>query len=201
MFKADISNCFNQLHWQPNTAKLMGFMLITTLLMLMLTCGFGVAVTPMIWAVIGDALNRKINRVAPSRTFSYFDEFFGAGTYNDTAQTQKIVHDTITNVLGPDGISVKKNIHSQTADLPTGILIDLPTATMRPKDNAIEKLFYVLFRVYATTSLLAMPGILDQPVLAGSPRDAPFRGTTNTHDPQRAQQFSPQSQCERAIRH
>ena len=37
MFKADISNCFNQLHWQPNTAKLMGFMLITTLLMIMLT--------------------------------------------------------------------------------------------------------------------------------------------------------------------
>ena len=112
MFKADIFNCFNQLHWHHNTAKLMGFMLTTTLLMRMLACGFGVAVTPMIWAVIGDALNQKINRVAPSRTFTYVDEFFGAGTYNDTAQTQKIVHDTITNVLGPDGISVKKHTFS-----------------------------------------------------------------------------------------
>ena len=82
----------------------MGFMLFTTLLIIMLTCGFGVAVTPMIWAVIDDTLNRKINRVAPSCTFTYV----GAGTYKDTAQTQKIVHDTITNVLGPDGISVKK---------------------------------------------------------------------------------------------
>jgi hypothetical protein len=27
MSKADISNCFNQLHWHPKTAKLMGFML------------------------------------------------------------------------------------------------------------------------------------------------------------------------------
>ena len=114
----------------------------------MLTCGFRVAVTPMIWAVIGDALNRTINRAAPSRTFTYVDDFFGAGTYDDTAQTQKIVHDTITNVLGPDGISVKKNIHSQTAEILV-ILIDLPTATMRPKDNAIEKLFYVLFSVDA----------------------------------------------------
>ena len=49
MFKADISNCFNQLHYlHPNTVKLMGFMLTATLLMIMLTCGFGVAVTPMI---------------------------------------------------------------------------------------------------------------------------------------------------------
>ena len=73
----DIFNCFNQFHWHPNNAKLMGFMLTVTLLMIMLTCGFGVAVTPMIWAVIGDALNRKINRIAPSsRTSTYVDDFF-----------------------------------------------------------------------------------------------------------------------------
>ena len=77
--------------------------------------------------------------------------FFSAGTYNDTTQTQKIVNDTITNVLGPNGISEKKNIHAQTAEI-LGILFDLPTATMRPKDNAIEKLFYVLFSVDATLS-------------------------------------------------
>ena len=126
----------------------MGFMLTTTLLMIMLTCGFGVAVTPMIWTVIGDALNRKINRVAPSRTFTYVDDFFGAGSYNDTSQTQQIVHDTINAILGPDGISVKKNVHVQRAEI-LGILINLRTATMRPKDNAIEKLFYVLFSVDA----------------------------------------------------
>jgi hypothetical protein len=69
--------------------KIDGVHVITTLLMIMLTCGFEVAVKPMIWAVIGDALNRKINRVAPSCTFTYVDDFSGAGTYNDTAQTQK----------------------------------------------------------------------------------------------------------------
>ena len=58
-----------------------------TLFMLMLTCGFGVAVTPMIWGIIGDdAFNRKINFVAPSRTFTYVDDFIGAGSRNDTAQ-------------------------------------------------------------------------------------------------------------------
>ena len=146
IFKADISNCFNQLHWATATAKLMGFMLTLNILMLMLTCGFGVAITPMVWGVVGDALNRKVNGAAPSRTFTYVDDFFGAGTYEDTIQTQAIVHETITNVLGPEGLSIKKNVHAQTAEI-LGILIDLPTATMRPKDKAIEKLYYVLFSI------------------------------------------------------
>jgi len=149
MFKADISNCFNQLHWHPTTAKLMGFMLTATLLMVMLTCGFGVAVTPMVWAVIGDALNRKINRIAPSRTFTYVDDFFGAGTHKDTSRTQQIVHDTINDVLGPEGLSIKKNVHAQKTEI-LGILIDFTTASMRPKDTAIEKLFYVLFSTDVT---------------------------------------------------
>ena len=151
MFKADISNCFNQLHWHPNRAKLMGFMLTTTLLMLLLSCGFGVAVTPMIWGVIGDALNRKINRVTPSRTFTYVDDFFGAGSYNDTSQIQQIVHDTINAVFCPEAYPSKRMDTRKRAEI-LGILIDLPTATMRPKDNAIEKLFYVLFSIDAAKS-------------------------------------------------
>ena len=98
----------------------------------------------MIWAVKGDALHRKFNRIALSRTFTSVDNIFGADSYNDTSKTQKIVYDTIPAVLGPEGISVKKNIHAQNAEI-LGILTDLRIATMRPKDNAIEKLFYVLF--------------------------------------------------------
>ncbi len=149
MFKADLSNCFNQLHWAPETAKLMGFMLTLNILMLMLTCGFGVAITPMIWGVLGEAMNRKVNRDAPSHTFTYVDDFFGAGTYDDTIATQTIVHDTITNVLGPEGLSVKKNVHAQTAEI-LGMLVDFKTATIRPKDKAIEKLFFVLFSIDAS---------------------------------------------------
>jgi hypothetical protein len=39
-------------------------------------------------------------------------------------------------------------MHAQNAEI-LGILTDLCIATMRPKDNAIEKLFYVLFNVDA----------------------------------------------------
>jgi hypothetical protein len=124
----------------------MGFLLGANILMLMLTCGFGVAVTPMIWSVLGDALNRYVNARAPTHVFTYVDDFFGAGTQNDTTQSERIVHEAITGTLGPDGLSIKKNVHSQRAEI-LGILIDFTTGTMRPKDKGLEKLFYVLFSV------------------------------------------------------
>ena len=39
----------------------MGFTLNEDTLMLMLTCGFGVGVTPRIWSEVGDAMNRTAN--------------------------------------------------------------------------------------------------------------------------------------------
>ena len=58
MFKADISGCFNQLHWSTESVFLMGFQLTRSIIMIMLTCGFSVGVTPMVWSLIGDALHR-----------------------------------------------------------------------------------------------------------------------------------------------
>ena len=120
MFKADISNCFNQLNLNPVTLKLMGFMLtVNILMMLILTCGFEVAITTMVWGmIVGDALKRKVNRLAPM----WMITLFGAGTYNDFIQTQQIVHDTINAVLD---LSVKKTVHTQRAEI-FGFLIDFP---------------------------------------------------------------------------
>jgi hypothetical protein len=74
------------------------------------------------------------------------DDFFGAGTYEDTKKSEQVVHTAITGTLGPEGLSVKKNVHSQRAEI-LGILVDFQAGTMRPKDKGIEKLFYVLFSV------------------------------------------------------
>jgi hypothetical protein len=123
MFKADITGCFNPLFfWKTATCLLIGFLLEANILMIMLTCGFGVAVSHMIWSVLGDALNRYVNDRAPSHVFTYVNDFFGAGTYEDTKQSEQIVHKAINGTLGPEGL-------------------------MRPKDKGIEKLFYVLFSV------------------------------------------------------
>ena len=52
IFKADITGCFNQIHLTTEVSKLIGFMLNLAVVMIMITCGFGVTVTPMAWSVV-----------------------------------------------------------------------------------------------------------------------------------------------------
>ena len=47
IFKADITGCFNQIHWTTEVSKLMGFMLNLVIMMIMITCG-GFGVTPQV---------------------------------------------------------------------------------------------------------------------------------------------------------
>jgi hypothetical protein len=80
MFKADIAGCFNQLHWSKETVYLMGFHLTCNIIMIMLTCGFGVGITPMVWSLVGDALNRYVQALCMCIIFTFVDDFFGAGS-------------------------------------------------------------------------------------------------------------------------
>lgn len=146
MFKADISGCFNQLHWSQASVRLMGFHLQQHILMIMLTCGFGVGVTPMVWSVIGDALHRYVQALALCIIFTFVDDFFGAGTWAHAMEAQAHVHAAIRGTLGYEGLSVKKNVFAQTAEI-LGYHVDFLTETVRPKTGAIEKLFFVLFCV------------------------------------------------------
>ena len=50
--------------------------------------------------------------------------------------------------LGFDGLSVKKNVFAQTAEI-LGFLVDFPAGTVQPKKGAIEKMFFVLFKIDA----------------------------------------------------
>ena len=67
-------------------------------------------------------------------------------------QAAAVVHEIIRGVLGPTGLSEKKNLHAQVADI-LGILVDCTKGTLRPKDKAIEKLFFVAFSVDLTKRL------------------------------------------------
>ena len=146
IFKADISGCFNQLHWSQESVRLMGFVLQAGILMVMLTCGFGVGVTPMVWSLLGDAMNRVINAVSRCIVFTFVDDYFGAGSKEHALSSQEITQTTIRGVVGFEGLSVKKNVFSQTAEI-LGILVNCVAETVRPKDKALDKLFFVLFSV------------------------------------------------------
>ena len=151
IFKADIAGCFNQLHWSKSAVRLMGFVLQLGILMIMLTCGFGVGVTPMVWSLLGDAMNVKVNAAGPCTVFTFVDDFLGAGSLSDALESQDVTHNVIRAVVGYEGLSVKKNVFSQTAEI-LGILVNCVEGTLRPKDKALDKLFFVLFSIDVTES-------------------------------------------------
>ncbi len=100
----------------------------------------------MVWSLLGDAMNRVINAVSLCIVFTFVDDYFGAGSKSDALQSQEISHTTIRGVVGYDGLSVKKNVFSQTAEI-LGILVQCVQETVRPKDKALDKIFFVLFSI------------------------------------------------------
>ena len=78
--------------------------------------------------------------------FTFVDDVFGAGTLQHAIEAQDIVHAVIRGTLGYDGLSVKKNVFAPTTEI-LGFLVDFPTGTVRPKNGATEKMFFVLFKI------------------------------------------------------
>jgi hypothetical protein len=48
--------------------------------------------------------------------------------------------------MGFEGLSVRNNVFAQTAEIP-GILVNCVDGTLRPKDKALDKLYFVLFSI------------------------------------------------------
>lgn len=100
----------------------------------------------MVWSLLGDAMNRIINAVCLCIVFTFVDAHFGAGSTRDALVAQEISHATIRGVVGYEGLSVTKNVFSQTAEI-LGILVQCVQGTVRPKDKALDKIFFVLFSI------------------------------------------------------
>jgi hypothetical protein len=92
----------------------------------------------MVWSIVGDALNRNVQASCMRVVFTFVGDFFGTGTFQHAIEAQ-------------DGLSMKKDVFAQTAEI-LGFLVDYPTGTVRPKNGAIEKMFFVLFKINARAS-------------------------------------------------
>ena len=103
IFKADIFGRYNQLHWSQESERLMGFILEAGILMIMLTCGFGVGVVePYRRCYESCDQYGKIDIV-----FSYVDDYIGAGSKNDAMASQELTHTVIRGVVGYEDLSEK----------------------------------------------------------------------------------------------
>ena len=104
--------------------------------------------TPMVWSLLGDALYRYVQALCMCVIFTFVDDFFGAGSLQHTTEAQEHVHAAIRGILGFDGLPVKKNMLAQTAKI-LGFLVDFPAETVESNKGAIEKMFFVIFKIDA----------------------------------------------------
>ena len=161
IFKEDIKSCFNHLRWSTLSSKLLSTMVDDEIVFVMLTGGFGHTSTPMQWDVVGRAILRRVNSgCSPARLFyaapcdvgplqspvdMYVDDSFGVGNFVDAQTARDRVVLVSEGVLAPGAaISTEKSVFAQAAEI-LGYYVDCTTATIRPKDRAIDKLFFVLF--------------------------------------------------------
>lgn len=161
IFKEDIKSCFNHLRWSTRSSKLLATMVDPEVVFVMLTGGFGHTSTPMQWDVVGHAILRRVedgcaeadipssppSDIGPleSPVDMYVDDTFGAGRKDHTQRARERVVRISEGVLAPgSAISVEKSVLASSADI-LGYQVDCISATIRPKDRAIDKLFFVLF--------------------------------------------------------
>ena len=52
-------------------------------------------VTPMVWSLVGDALNRYVQALCMCIIFTFVDDFFGAGSLQLSTNAQKHEHNAI----------------------------------------------------------------------------------------------------------
>ena len=161
IFKEDIKSCFNHLRWSTRSSKLLATMVDPDVVFVMLTGGFGHTSTPMQWDVVGGAILRRVEEgCSPSSNLSappydigqldspvdmYVDDTFGAGRSDHVRVARDRVVLVSEGVLAPGtAISTEKSVLASSTDI-LGYHVDCLAATIRPKDRAIGKLFYVLF--------------------------------------------------------
>jgi len=109
------------------------------------------------------------------------DDFLGAGSLPDALASQTVAHNVIRAVMGFESLSVKKNVFAQTAEI-LKILTNCVEGTLRPKDKALDKLYFVLFSIDIEFKILAKFIVFGEFVFPLYPRDAPFRGGNQSYD-------------------
>jgi hypothetical protein len=162
IFKEDIKSCFNHLRWSTRSSKLLDAMVDPEVVFVMLTGVFGHTSTPMQWDVVGQAILRRVENgcaevvddppsppsdIGPleSPVDMYVDDTFGAGRKDHAQQARDRVVRISEGVLAPgSAISVEKSVFASSANI-LGYQEDCISATIRPKNRAIDKLFVVLF--------------------------------------------------------
>ena len=205
MFKADITGCFNQIHWTPTVSKLMGFMLNAFILMIMITCGFGVTVTPMAWSVVGDAMNRTVNKPNHPQARVHFRgrllRFrYTSGSYDITGDCAQYHQRSVRTRWC---LRQKECPRTKSRDTrhPRRLYYGHSTTQGSRHRKAVLPTVQHRHSSPATTAILAMPRIDHESLRTSYDRHDHIRDTNHTHDTQGPRKPEDQRYAQRPLRY
>ena len=145
IFKDDVAGCFNKLQWDSTSSHYLATHIDPEVIFIMITCGFGVAITPMAWQMFSAAILRALRAECPCPVDIYVDDVFGVGLPDHATAAVTSIHRLLNGALGPDSVALHKSVLASHAEI-LGFYIDLMSATIRPRDRAIDKLFFVFYQ-------------------------------------------------------
>jgi hypothetical protein len=145
--KKDIKSCFPQFSFSPESSPLLAIRLDDNHIFIHTSGCFGWTGSPMVWGVIGNALLRKCRNSLSCPIDLYCDDFMAFGVRLHTEFASSFIENFLRKVFHEKIVATEKSVFSQIAVI-LGWLIDLSNplgAVMRPKDEAIDKLCFLLF--------------------------------------------------------
>jgi len=147
LFKEDIKSCFPQLNMAPSSALYLAMRIAIGVILINFAGTFGYTGLPAGWQVVGKALLWKARQLALSIIHLFADDFFGFGTIHEVEQDSEMVAKLIGDVMGESAKAPSKHeLGQQIVIIGWYInLIDPRGASIRPKDEAIDKLVHMLF--------------------------------------------------------
>ncbi len=147
IFKEDISGCFNQFCWHPNSAVLIGIEVAPDTIMFNTNGGFGMTGGGMVWDCIareGDHRLQKILRCAWKR---YVDDTMLYGRWEDCNHDKKSLFRFWEDFLGKGAISVKKSLTPAQTCVILGWVTNLERGVIHMNERSAGKIFFVFFAV------------------------------------------------------
>jgi hypothetical protein len=147
LFKEDIKSCFPQLNMNPEAALHLAMRVAPGVILVNFSGTFGYTGLPGAWQVVGNALLWKVRKEALTVLHLFADDFFGFGLLHSCESDSELVTTTLKEVIGPGAAAPNKHeLGQQEVILGWYInLIDPRGGSIRPKDEAIEKLIHMFF--------------------------------------------------------
>jgi hypothetical protein len=142
LYKSDIKSAFPQFDLAPQDTPLF-FVRVSVRLVMVLTVGlFGWCGFPLVFAVIGRALERWCQAVIRGVMVFYVDDAIGLAIEEHAKGDQEIVEGAIENTCGIGSVAVDKQVLPCLEAEIIGWWVSLTRESLRPSDKGIRKLFW-----------------------------------------------------------